>query len=279
MKLGWEWHDVGVYMSTVNKFLTMGLVVRTYSSRSAKHHKLTEKAKVIMDGGEESVQEARISIGEPTPDQYLHMFDDIVGYGDYKELAREALQLEKPIHLLFAGPPAIAKSMFLSDIERVLGESAMWMVGSATSKAGLWDSVAERKPRVLLIDELDKMSSGDTAALLTLMEKGRLVRTKVNRKLDIQYDIWVVATANRTYKMTAELLSRFKICNVVEYDAISFRNVVVNSLSMHEGLNPEQASIIALKLVNKTHDVRVAVRVARLSKRVGIARAVELILD
>jgi Holliday junction DNA helicase RuvB len=279
MRLGFQWFDVGVHMGTINKLLTMGLVERTYSSRSAKHHKLTDKAKAIMDGEAGSIQEAKEAMGEPSEDMYKAMFDDIVGYDNQKELIRESLQLDKPIHVLFAGPPAIAKTMFLSDVERVLGQSAMWLVGSATSRAGLWDAVAENKPKVLLIDELDKMTATDTAALLSLMEKGRLVRTKVHRKLDIQIDVWVIATANRLYKMSPELLSRFKVCEVKEYSAVEFRNVVVNALTIHEGIDGNSAAEIAMRLVGKSHDVRDAVRVARLSKRVGVQRAVELLMS
>jgi len=57
----------------------------------------------------------------------------------------------------------------------VCGRQALWLVGSATSKAGLWDLVVERESQILLIDELDKMSVADTTALLSLMEGGRLV--------------------------------------------------------------------------------------------------------
>jgi Holliday junction DNA helicase RuvB len=278
MKLGWQWFDVGVHMGTINKLLTMGLVERTYSSRSAKHHKLTDKAKIIMDGEADAVQEAREAKGEPNEDMYAHMFDDIVGYVDQKELIRESLQLDKPVHVLFYGPPAIAKTMFLSDIERVLGQSTMWMIGSATSKAGLWDGVAENRPKVILIDEIEKMTMTDSASLLSLMEKGRLVRTKVHRKLDVQLTVWVIATANRIHKMSTELLSRFKVCEVKEYSAVEFRNVVVNALTIHEGTDANSAAEIATRLVGKTHDVRDAIRVARLSKRVGVQRAVELIM-
>jgi hypothetical protein len=75
------------------------------------------------------------------------------------------LLAEKPVHLLLAGPPALAKSLCLWDIERVYGEQAIWLVGSATSKAGFWDLVAEREPRIPFIDELDKMSAADTAGI------------------------------------------------------------------------------------------------------------------
>ena len=93
---------------------------------------------------------------------------------------------EKPVHVLLTGPPALAKTIFLWDIEQAGGEKAIWLVGSATSKAGLWDLMAERQPQILLIDEMDKMNAADTAALLTMMEGGRLVRAKKGRELDLQ---------------------------------------------------------------------------------------------
>jgi Holliday junction DNA helicase RuvB len=78
--------------------------------------------------------------------------------------------------------------------------------------------------------------------------------------------------------MSPELLSRFKVYQINEYNALEFRNVVTNALVSHESLSQDEASEIALRLVGKTHDVRDAVRVARLSKRVGIQRAVELLV-
>jgi Holliday junction DNA helicase RuvB len=275
-QLGWEWHQVGVMQGTINKFITMGLVERTFSSRSTKAHVLTEKAKTILEHREQAPSmPAIVPVGDM---DFSHMFNDIVGYEDLKELLRECLQVDKPIHVLLVGPPALAKTLFLWDIENAWGEHAMWLVGSATSRAGLWDAVAEKRPRIILIDELDKMSATDTAALLSLMEKGRLVRMKVNRRLDIELDVWVIACANRIYKMSPELLSRFKVYQINEYNALEFRNVVTNALVSHESLSQDEASEIALRLVGKTHDVRDAVRVARLSKRVGIQRAVELLV-
>jgi len=277
--LGWQWYQVGVAMGTINKLITMGMVERTYSSRSSKEHKLTVRAREIMDAEPGDDLTPPPVIGGPGEEDYANMFSDIVGYDNLKELLRESLQLEKPIHVLLSGPPAIAKTMFLWDIERVLSEQAMWLVGSATSRAGLWDAVAESRPKVLLIDELDKMTATDTAALLSLMEKGRLVRTKVHRRLDLQLDVWIIGSANRLTRMAPELLSRFKVYKIGEYSAVEFRNVVTKALVRHEGVTESAAAEIAMRLVGKTHDVRDAVRVARLSKRVGVARAVELLIE
>lgn len=275
--LGWEWHQVSTPLATINKFITMQLVERTFSSNSTKAHKLTLQGKAMALKEIVTIEEPAERTAPATTD-LSNMFNDIIGYPDIKELLRECLQLEKPIHVLLEGPPAMAKSLFLWDIERVWGMEAMWMVGSATSRAGLWDAVAEKKPRILLIDELDKMPSAESNALLTLMETGRLVRTKVHRQLDIQLTVWVVACANRTYNMSGELLSRFKVKKISEYNAVEFRNVVTSALVSHEGVTTDIAAEIAMRLVGKTHDVRDAVRTARLSKRVGVVRAVELLI-
>ena len=285
---GWTWDQVAVTQQSINRMIAMDLVKRTFSSNSMKAHKLTDEAKeylkrLVIVESEPILPTVDVNTGEADlsrlEDLTQHMFDDIVGYDDLKELVRESILTDKPIHILLVGPPALAKSLLLYDIERSLTQNTMWIVGSATSRAGLWDGVAERKPRVLLIDELDKMTITDTAALLSLMEKGRLVRTKVGRKLDVQIDVWVVGSANRISKMSPELLSRFKIYQISEYDAISFREVVKKALSIHEGINEQTADEIALSLVNRTKDVRDAIRVARLSKRVGVERAVELLIE
>lgn len=282
--LGWEWHQVGVPQATINRLITLDLVKRTFSSNSTKAHALTDKAKAIMDNSMCEDEQPQTESTQSHEDihaieqESVSMFNDIIGYDDLKELLRECLLLEKPIHVLLVGPPAIAKSMFLSDIERVWGDRTMWMLGSGTSRAGLWDAVTERRPRIMLIDELDKMATVDTAALLSLMETGRIVRTKVHRNIDVQLNAWVIASANRLTKMSPELLSRFKVYNVQEYDAMQFREVITNAICSRESIDRNAAAEIAMRLVNKTHDVREAVRVARLSKRVGVKRAVELLV-
>lgn len=279
MRLGWEWDQVGVPMPTINRFITMGMVERTYKSRSSKCHKLTEKAKTIMNGEPAASEEVREISHEPVGDELYHMFDDIEGYDDTKELLIESLQLDKPIHTLLVGPPAIAKTMFLFDIEKAFGSEAEWFLGSGTSRVGMWERIIEARPRILLIDEFDKMKPTDYAALLSLMEKGRVTISKHRRHIDFQHDVWVIAAANRISGMSVELLSRFKQKNFVEYSAKEFMKVVEATLIKHENVDARTASVISLKLVGKTHNVRDAIRVARLATRVGVDRAVQLIIE
>jgi len=169
--------------------------------------------------------------------------------------------------------------LFLWDIEQVCGERALWLVGSATSKAGLWDLVAEREPRFLLVDELDKMSAADTAALLSLMEGGRLVRAKKGRTLDVTVPVRVVAATNQVTRLSPELKSRFAIRTLKPYDAAQYRKVVKGVLIRREDVNPRLAEEIAQKLDGKSQDVRDAVRVARLSPQLSTDKAISLLLS
>jgi len=274
--VGWRWLQVGMYPATINKLVIKGLVRLSYKSHSSTNYLLTDEAKAILAAGPPAVGPI-----ETPPEAAIDasmMFSDIIGYDDLKELLTESLQLEKPVHVLLHGPPSLAKTLFLWDIERAGGEAAMWLIGSATSRAGLWDVIADKRPKWLLVDEIDKMTIVDMAALLSLMEKGRLVRTKVGRKLDEKLNVWVIAAANRIGKLPTELLSRFAVYQLAEYSATEFRDVVTNVLTIHEDTDRGDASEIALRLVGKSHDVRDAVRVARLAKRVGVKRAVELLI-
>jgi Holliday junction DNA helicase RuvB len=275
--LGWSWSDVRVAPATLNNLLLKGLLEEKFHSNSYRGLLLTElgreQAKLLEEASKayEHCPEEILTLPDDT-------FDDIIGHDEVKELLRAALLAEKPVHVLLAGPPALAKSLFLWDIERAGGEQAVWLVGSATSKAGLWDLVAEHEPRILLIDELDKMNAADTAALLSLMEGGRLVRAKKSRALNATIPIKVVAATNAVAKLSPELKSRFAVRKLQPYDAEQYRKVVQGVLVIRENVSPELAEEIAQKLDGKTQDVRDAVRVARLSPQLGIDKALSLLL-
>jgi Holliday junction DNA helicase RuvB len=139
--------------------------------------------------------------------------------------------------------------------------------------------VAEREPWILLIDELDKMNAADTAALLSLMEGGRLVRAKKGRTLDATISVKVVAATNQVVKLSPELKSRFAIRKLKPYDAAQYRTVVKRVLIRREDVNPDLAEEVAKKLEGKSQDVRDAIRVARLSPQLSVDKAIHLLLS
>lgn len=275
-KLGWRSRDVGIWPGALTKLRFKGFIEDTYESNSYHGYKLTEAARALINGS---------SLPSPTgtpqgqklvvPDD---IFEDIINHQEIKELLRASLMAEKPVHVLLSGPPALAKTLFLWDIERAGGELAIWLVGSATSKAGLWDLVAEKQPQVLLIDEMSTMNAADTAALLSIMEGGRLVRAKKGRELDTRVEIRVVAATNRLYGLSPELLSRFAVRKIEAYSRLDYQTVVKGVLVRRESVDPALAEEIAQRLDGRSQDVRDSVRVARLAPQLGVEKAIKLLL-
>jgi Holliday junction DNA helicase RuvB len=284
--VGWEWTEVNISPVSLNTLMLKGYITRVYDSNNHKGYILTEDGKQAasdyaakLDSVNDSADSGIVSEPAVIPLNPDELFSDIVGYEDVKVLIRESMQLEKPIHVLLQGPPSVAKSMFLSDIEKATGSQSLWLLGSATSKAGLWEAILDQRPRYILIDELDKASGTDMASLLSLMQNQRLTRIKANKRIDIPITCWVFASANRIDKVTPELLSRFKVKRLSEYNSLEYALVIRNVLVNQEGLSSEIATDIAKRLYGKTHDVRDAVRVGRLSSRLGVERAVQILID
>ena len=273
-KIGWGWRHVRVWPATLSRLFKDGYLETVFRSNSYTGYRLSELGRKAATGAKENdtpQTPTKLALSDD-------LFEDIIGHDEVKELLKASLMAEKPVHVLLTGPPALAKTLFLWDIERAYGEKAVWLVGSATSKAGLWDLVAERKPQVILIDEIDKMNAADTAALLSMMEGGRLVRAKVGRELDLQNTIWVVAASNRLDMLSPELRSRFAIRHLQAYSRDEYLTVVKGVLVRRENTSPELAEEIAKMLDGRSQDVREAIRVARLAPRLGVDKAVKLLL-
>ena len=275
LRMGWSWRHVRVWPATLNRLFKDGYLENVFRSNSYTGYRLSELGRAMVAGGQDKDTDGTPQNQElALPDS---LFEDIIGHDDVKELLIACLMAEKPVHVLLAGPPALAKTLFLWDIERVAGERAIWLVGSATSKAGLWDLVAERHPQVILIDELDKMNASDTAALLSMMEGGRLVRAKRGRELDLNNPLRVIAASNRLHILSPELKSRFAIRQMNPYRRPEYLTVVRGVLVRRESLDQELAGEIARRLDGLSQDVRDAVRVARLAPQLGVEKAIKLL--
>ena len=223
--MGWCWRQVRVWGSTLNKLCLEGYLDTTFKSNNYTGYRLTEmgRALALPDNDESVTSEPPLERPLTLPE---NLFEDIVGHDEVKELLRAAILADKPVHVLLAGPPALANTLFLWDLERIAGDTALWLVGSAASKAGLWDLVVKRQPQWLLVDEIDKMPAADTAGLLSLMEGGRVTRAKVGRRLDQTVTLRVVAATNNLNKLSPELRSRFAIRRLEPYSGEEFLTVV-----------------------------------------------------
>lgn len=275
LPLGWEWRDVRIWPATLNRLFKEGYLDNVFKSNSYTGYRLSALGRAVLAEAEKQTAKETSETELSFPSE---LFNDIIGHEEVKDLLKASLQAAKPVHVLLTGPSALAKTLFLWDIERAAGEKAVWLVGSAASKAGLWDLVAQKQPQFLLIDELDKMNAADAAALLTIMEGGRLVRAKKGRELDISHPLRVVAASNRVERLSPELRSRFAVRRIQAYSRSDFLTVVKGVLVRREEMAPEMAEEIARQLDGKTQDVRDAIRVARLTPQLGVEKAIKLLL-
>ena len=192
-------------------------------------------------------------------------FENIVGNVDTKLILNKAILSRKPVHVLLVGKPGCAKTMFLTEIMYSIKKS-YFTVGSNTTKAGLVNQLFEKKPKYLLIDELDKMSRNDQVSLLHLMETGLISETKVKQTRQLELTSWVFATANSYEKIIEPLLSRFAVLEVPEYTFEEFSEISISKLTK-ENIDECFARVIVAKVWNElgSRDIRDVIKVARLA--------------
>ena len=195
------------------------------------------------------------------------LFDTIVGYEDVKRLFSMSLASDKPVHILLVGPPASAKTLFM--LECIKLERSYFTLGSHSTQSGMLDYLFEKRPRYLIVDEIEHMPMRDQTALLSLMETGIVSETKYQRTRNTQLKTWVFATSNGTERMLTPLLSRFVVLHFKPYSLGSFKEVCSHLLS-REGVPGDVSFAIADAVWTKlkSKDIRDCVKLGRLAKTV-----------
>ncbi len=199
--------------------------------------------------------------------QYYHLFNNIVGYEDIKEIFRRTIisSSDKQIHILLCGPPASAKSLFMQQLMKL--ENSYFTLGSHSSKSGMVDALFEKQPRYLIVDEIDKMSPKDQTVLLSLMETGIIAETKYKRAREIQLKTSVFATANETKKLLQPLLTRFSVLHLPLYTFEEFRKITQRVLCHEEEcIDMDIADFISDAVWNKlkSSNIRDSIRIGRM---------------
>lgn len=93
----------------------------------------------------------------------------------------------------------------------------------------------ENPPRFLLIDEIEDMKQSDQATLLSLLQDGCLVETKVSKTRRLDFTCSVIATCNNTKKLKERLLSRFAVIQMKGYTREEFIETTVQKLKIPLG--------------------------------------------
>lgn len=196
-------------------------------------------------------------------------FEEIIGHDHIKRLFRMALDSDSAIHILLVDPPASAKTMFLTSLMQL--KNSYFSDGVNSTKAGMIDYVLEKRPRYLLIDEIDKMSSKDHIFLLNLMETGIISETKYSKTRSAQIKTSVIATSNNIKRLSAPLQSRFFIVELEPYTYDQFFEIT-NELLLRRKVGGDIAGLIAAAVWNKSRDIRDCVRIGAMAKSIDDVR-------
>jgi replication-associated recombination protein RarA len=193
------------------------------------------------------------------------LFDNIIGYRDIKKLFSMSFSSDKPVHILLVGPPASAKTLFMLECMKL--ERSFFTLGSHSTKSGMVDYLFEKRPRYLIIDEIEHMSMKDQTVLLGLMETGIIAETKFQRTRNTQIKTWVFASSNSTEKMLTPLLSRFMVLHFKQYKFENFHEVTMHIL-LRGGISSEVANAVAKAVWSKmkSKDIRDCIKIGHLAK-------------
>jgi Holliday junction DNA helicase RuvB len=262
-ELGWSFRDVRIQPAVLNRLFIERLLDNPFKSNSYTGYRLSELGKQALVMGE-MPEESQV-VNRQRLEIPADLFEVIEGYEDIKELVRTVLRSEKPVHLLFAGVPASAKTMFLMELARL---GVPYILGSQASRAGIAELLFDTQPQILLVDEIDRIGTRDISVLLSLMATGLVSETKHGKQREITIETKVFAACNNL-RLAPELLSRFMVLEFRPYTRNDFLIVATNVLVKQEDVAPELATYIAERvweLSGRFPDPRQAVRVARLAK-------------
>src|SRR5438445_541435 len=106
-------------------------------------------------------------------EQAYTFFKQVYGLEETKENVYLNLTSIEQVNTLLVGPPATAKSLFLKVIKESCKDVIFFDASTGSTGAGLITLLANnKKAKVLLIDELDKLKKNDVNVILGLLNDG-----------------------------------------------------------------------------------------------------------
>jgi len=211
--------------------------------------------------------------------KFLHLFKScsaaagfakIQGYEDIKELVRRALDSDENYNLLFVGTPASSKTMFLQGILEIR-KDGVYFDGSNTTNRIL-DVLEEGRPKIICIDELDKMPRTFQNQLLNFMESGRIKVDQQRKQYDFQINgVKIFGTCNEINRLSKPLQSRFRKLFLPKYTEEQFLDVSEKVLS--------KTRYIAANVWKNGGDIRDVISIEKLVRKSEGPQEIQMIMN
>jgi len=262
-QLGWEWRDVKVHAAVLNGLVIKGCLETLFHSNSYTGYRLSEEGKeLLLKEAEEITNNDEYSGKLEIPND---LFSVITGYSEIKEMFLRSFKGE-PVDFLMIGVPGSAKTMFLSELERIPGSTST-VLGGTASKVGIIDILFDYRPIILLLDEFEHLNTKDYTVLLSLCETRIISETKHGKtRRMVLNNTRVFAGCNSTKNIPIAILDRMQKVTFRNYSYSEFVLVVKNVLTLRMGMMEEISEYIAEKTWKLNHSVRQAIRIAKMAK-------------
>jgi len=200
--------------------------------------------------------------------KYDSIFPLITGYSDIKELICRSF-MEKGINILFIGPPASGKTLFLDSIYLLNKDKGVYIDMTNTTSAGLLDLLYPLLPEVICIDEIDKPYDRRVFNTLTnILEYGNVVITKYNKTMSFKFTGSVYAGANYENSIPEYIRDRFLKIYLKPYTIDEIKSITVNVLVKFEIIKNESLAnkVVEKGIENGIYSIRDLIKISKLVK-------------
>jgi replication-associated recombination protein RarA len=201
-------------------------------------------------------------------------FHKIEGYEDIKDIVIRVLDSENNYNLLFVGPTASSKTLFLQGILEM--KSGVYFDGSNTTNRIL-DVLEEKRPKIILLDELDKMGKSWQNQLLNFMDSGRVKVDQQKKQYDFEIKgAKIFATCNEINRLSKPLQSRFRKLFLPRYTEQQFIDVSIKVLPK---VGENMARYIGFTVFRSGGDIREVMSVGKLIRKGDGPQEVEWMMN
>jgi energy-coupling factor transporter ATP-binding protein EcfA2 len=261
-----------IIASQSGQMVTRFLASRIRQPKQVDTASLPEPDRPALRAAEQLVATGRAPVDQPAGAVELvqgplmfpdGLFDSVYDRDEAKLMLQRAIESPRPVHVLLIGDPASGKSQLLQCCAQL--PASRYAVGGMTTSAGLVDYLLERpSTQLVIVDELDKASTGDFAAFYELMETGQVPRLIHGKTEILRYRGRVFAACNSAENLPTALRSRFVEVNLPPYTAEQVETIT-GKLLVREGLPAARAHEIAALTAERSSDPRDGIQIGRLA--------------
>jgi len=190
-------------------------------------------------------------------------FSSISGYEDIKNIINRVLSSDDSFNLLLVGPSSSAKTQFMMEIMNVSKHCVYFDAANSTNQ--ILQVLEKERPKIVLLDELDKLPRVFAEKMLNFLESGHVKIDQKNCQMDFELKgCKVFGTANDISRISKSVQSRFRKFFLTRYTEQQFLDVSEKVLPK---LSPSIARYIGANVYQSNGDIRDCIAVGKLVRK------------